>query len=227
MPRLTFHGHDCFVLEHAGKRIVFDPFLTGNPKADIEAAQLPKPDAILLTHGHGDHLGDAIPLAKLHRAMVVAPYELANFCAEQGAPNVHPMHIGGSREFPFGTVKLVVAFHGGGVDGDDTGRYTTFPCGYLVTVGGKSVYHTGDTALTLEMQLLEGRVDVMLLPIGDNYTMGIEDAVRAVSFVKPKVAIPMHWDTFPVIEADPEAFKQAVGSLARVAVLQPGQSYDF
>jgi len=227
VPTLTFHGHACFVLEHGGKRIAFDPFLTGNPKADVEAAALPRLDAILLTHGHGDHLGDAIPLAKLHKATVVAPYELAMFCAEQGAPNVHPMHIGGARDFPFGRVKLVVAFHGGGVEGDETGRYTTFPCGYVVTVGGKSVYHTGDTALTLEMQLLAGRVDVMLLPIGDNFTMGIEDAVRAVSFVKPKVAIPMHWGTFPVIETDPHAFRKAVGALAEVAVLQPGQSYDF
>jgi len=227
MPTLVYHGHDCFVLEHGGKRIVFDPFLTGNPTADIDAAKLPALDGILLTHGHGDHLGDAVPLAKLHKAIVVAPYELALFCADQGAPNVHPMHIGGAREFPFGRVKLVVAFHGGKVEGDETGKFTTFPCGYLVTMGGRSVYHTGDTALTLEMQLLEGRVDVMLVPIGDNFTMGIEDAVRAVSFVKPKVAIPMHWNTFPVIAADPQAFKQAVGTQARVVVLQPGQSFDF
>ena len=227
MPRLVFHGHDCFLLEHAGKRIVFDPFLTGNPKADVEAAQLPHLDAILLTHGHGDHLGDAIPLAKLHQATVVAPFELALFCADQGAPNVHPMHIGGARDFPFGHVKLVVAFHGGKVEGDETGKFTTFPCGYVVTMGGKRVYHTGDTALTLEMQLLEGRVDVMLVPIGDNFTMGIEDAARAVAFVKPKVAIPMHWSTFPVIEADPQDFKRAVGKQAEVVVLQPGQSYDF
>jgi L-ascorbate metabolism protein UlaG (beta-lactamase superfamily) len=227
MPTLVYHGHDCFVLEHGGTRIIFDPFLTGNPTADLDAAKLPALDAILLTHGHGDHLGDAVPLAKLHKATVVAPYELALFCADQGAPNVHPMHIGGAHEFPFGRVKLVVAFHGGMVEGDETGKFTTFPCGFVVTMGGKSVYHTGDTALTLEMQLLEGRVDVMLLPIGDNFTMGLEDAARAVSFVKPKVAIPMHWSTFPVIETDPHAFARAVGKQARVVVLQPGQSFDF
>jgi L-ascorbate metabolism protein UlaG (beta-lactamase superfamily) len=227
MPKLTWHGHSCFVLEHGAKRIIIDPFLTGNPKADVDPAKLPPLDAILLTHGHADHLGDAVPLAKRFQATIVAPYELAAYCEEQGAPHVHGMHIGGAHDFPFGKVKLVVAIHGGQVEAAGGERFTTFPCGFLVTVGGKTVYHAGDTALTMDMQLLEGRVDVMLVPIGDNFTMGIEDAARAVAFVKPAVAIPMHWDTFPVIEADPQAFKQAVGKQAEVVVLQPGRTYEF
>ncbi|MBI1723958.1 MAG: metal-dependent hydrolase [Gemmatimonadetes bacterium] len=227
MTTLTWHGHACFVLEHGAHRVIIDPFLTGNPTADIDAAQLGKVDAILVTHGHGDHVGDAVPLAQMHDAVVVAPYELAVFLSEQGAPRVHPMHIGGAHDFPFGRVKLVPAIHGGMVEGTDGSRFATWPCGFVVTMGGKSVYHTGDTALTMDMQLLAGRVDVLLVPVGDNYTMGIEDAVRAVEFVKPKVAIPMHYGTFPVIAADPEEFRTAVGNRAEVVVLTPGQSYGY
>ena len=226
MVKLTFHGHACFVLEADGRRLIIDPFLTGNPAADISVDRLPKIDAVLLSHGHGDHLGDAIPVAKRDGAIIVAPFELAMFCDERGA-RAHAMHIGGAHDFPFGRVKLVPAFHGGQVHGDDAGRYTTSPCGLLVTLGGTSMYHCGDTGLTLEMQLLVGRVDVMLAPIGDNYTMGIEDAARAVEFVKPRVAIPMHFDTFDVIKADPEAFRRQVGSRAEVVVLKPGQSYTI
>src|SRR5213080_3511434 len=151
MVTITFHGHACFSLEADGRRVVVDPFLTGNPAADIPVDRLPKVDAVLLSHGHGDHLGDAIPIAKRDGATVVATFELAAFCASQGAAS-HAMHIGGGHRFPFG--------------------------------------------------------HVMLVPIGDNYTMGIEDAVRAVEFVRPRTVIPMHYNTFDVIRADPGQFKR-------------------
>lgn len=224
--KATFHGHACFEVEGNGKRIVIDPFLTGNPAADIGPDKLRKLDAVLLSHGHGDHLGDAVALAKRDEAPIVATYELAQFCTDQGAP-IHAMAIGGSHEFPFGRVKLVPAFHGGSVEGDATGKYTTNPCGVVVTIGGKTVYHTGDTGLTLEMQLLAGRIDLMLVPIGDNYTMGIEDAVRAVEFVQPHVVIPMHYNTWDVIRADPEEFRRLVGSRAIVVILSPGESHTL
>jgi L-ascorbate metabolism protein UlaG (beta-lactamase superfamily) len=226
MLTLTFHGHACFSLEADGRHVVIDPFLTGNPAADVQVVRLPKVDAVLLSHGHGDHLGDAIPIAKRDGATIVATAELARFCGQRGA-TVHAMHIGGAHQFPFGRVKLVPAFHGGGVEGDATGQFTTNPCGVVVTLGGKSVYHCGDTGLTLEMQLLQGRADVMLVPIGDNYTMGIEDAVRAVELVKPATVIPMHYNTWDVIQADPEQFKRQVGDRARVVVLAPGQSHTL
>ena len=216
------------MLERDGKRVIIDPFLTGNPAADIGPGQLPQLDAILLSHGHGDHLGDAVRLSQQHQATIVATFELAQFCADQGATS-HAMHIGGAHDFPFGRVKLVPAFHGGRVEGDPTGRYTTNPAGIVVTIGGKTVYHTGDTALTLEMQLLAGppRIDLMLVPIGDNFTMGIEDAVRAVEFVKPKAVIPMHFNTWDLIKADPQEFRRQVGSTCTVTILKPGESYTL
>ena len=224
MLTATFHGHACFLLEGDGKRVVIDPFLTGNPAAVIGPDKLPKLDAVLLSHGHSDHLGDAVALAKRDKATVVATYELAQFCGDQGA-TAHAMHIGGAHQFPFGRVKLVPAFHGGRVDGDPTGKYTTNPCGLVVTLGGKTIYHTGDTALTVEMQLLTGRVDLMLCPIGDNYTMGPEDALRAVGLLQAKKVLPIHYNTWDVIAQDAAAWAARVRQETKTepVVLKPGE----
>lgn len=226
MPSVIFHGHSCFEVVGSGSRVIIDPWLSGNPVADVGAEEIDGLDAVLLTHGHSDHFGDAIEIARRNDAVVVATFELASFCEKKGC-KVHPMHIGGAHDFPFGRVKLVVAIHGGGVDADESGRYTTIPSGIVLTIDGRKIYHAGDTALTMDMQLLRDQIDVMMLPIGDNFTMGIEDAARAIDFVRPRVAIPMHYNTFDVITADADEFARAVGDLAEVQVLQPGESYDL
>ncbi|MBI4514143.1 MAG: metal-dependent hydrolase [Gemmatimonadetes bacterium] len=226
MAKITFHGHACFHIDAKdGTRIVIDPFLTGNPLADVKPNDLGAVHYILLTHGHGDHLGDTIAIAKRTGATVISTFEIVSFLQEKGVSKIHPLHIGGGYNFPFGRVKMTPALHGGMIDGD-TGKYTTVPGGFLVHVDGKAIYHAGDTALIADMQLLAGQVDTALLPIGDNFTMGPEDAVRAVEMIQPKVVIPMHYNTFDVIRQDPQAFARRVGSQAKVVILKPGESYE-
>jgi L-ascorbate metabolism protein UlaG (beta-lactamase superfamily) len=208
MARLTWHGHACFTLEApTGQRIMIDPWLNENPVADIGTDGVGELDFILVSHGHFDHFADAIPLARATGATIVSTFEIVSFCQSQGVENVHPQHIGGGHRFPFGYAKMTPALHGGQVAGDEEGTFTTVPGGWWLDLeeGGR-VYHAGDTALLMEMQLLKGRVDTALLPIGDNFTMGPEDAVRAVEFIEPKVVIPMHYNTFDVIRQDPHEF---------------------
>lgn len=228
MARLTWHGHATFTLEtDSGKRIMFDPFLEDNPKSDIRVADVDKLDYILCTHGHFDHFADAVELARRTNAMLVGTFELVSFAQSKGVERVHGMNVGGGHTFDFGYVKLTPALHSGTVAGDDEGRYTSVAHGFWIDMDGKRLYNAGDTALIMEMQLLQGRVDVAMLPIGDNFTMGPEDAARAVEFINPGVVIPMHYDTWPPIAQDPEAFRARVGDAARVEVLSPGGSYDF
>lgn len=228
MSRLTWHGHSTFTLEtDGGQRIMFDPFLNDNPKSDLKVDDVARLDYILCSHGHFDHFGDAIELARKTGATIVGTFELVAFAQSKGVERGHGMNIGGGHHFDFGYVKLTPALHSGTIHGDDEGRYTSVAHGFWLDLGGKRLYHSGDTALIMEMQLLKGRVDVALLPIGDNFTMGPEDAARAVEFIEPSVVIPMHYDTWPPIAQDPESFRALVGDRSRVVVLNPGQGYDF
>jgi L-ascorbate metabolism protein UlaG (beta-lactamase superfamily) len=228
MAVLTWHGHSTFTLEtDQGHRIMFDPFLDENPKSDIRVEDVEKLDFILVSHGHFDHFQDAIPLARRTGAKLLATFEIAAFCQEQGLENVHALHIGGGHRFDFGYAKMTPALHGGQVDGDKEGTFTTVPGGWWLDMNGKRLYHAGDTALLTDMQLLKGTVDVALLPIGDNYTMGPEDAARAVGFIEPRVVIPMHYSTWELIEQDPNEFRTMVGGRAEVVILDPGDSYNF
>lgn len=228
MARLTWHGHACFTLvTDDDARLMFDPWLDDNPVADIGTDQVQDLDYILVSHGHFDHFGDAIPLARKTGATLVAIYELAAFAQSKGVEKTHGMSIGGGYRFPFGYAKLTPALHGPNVAGDEDGVFTCMPAGWWLDLGGKRLYHAGDTALITDMQLLRGRVDVALLPIGDNYTMGPEDAARAVEFIEPRIVVPMHYNTFDLIRQDPAEFARRVGARARVEILRPGESLEF
>lgn len=207
MLKVTYYGHSVFFLDDGKHKLIIDPFIEGNPLSPIKEKDVVV-DYIVVTHGHGDHLGDAVSIAKRNNATIIAVNELANYVASKGA-KAHNMHIGGSYNFPFGKVKFTIAHHG---SSSAEGTYTGEPSGVLVTMDNKTVYHTGDTGLFADMKLIGemNPVDLMLVPIGDNFTMGIDDAVKAVELVNPKFVIPMHYNTFPVIQADPHLFVKNV-----------------
>lgn len=228
--KLSFHGQSTIYFEANGKKVIVDPFITGNGQSDLDASTL-KVDYIILTHGHGDHFGDTIELANRNHATVIGSAELGDYLTTyHNVENVRPMNIGGKAEFDFGNVKFVQAFHSSSLT-DENGIpvYLGMPMGLILEIEGKTIYHTGDTGLFSDMKLIADRhpVDVCFIPIGDNFTMGIDDASYAInSFIKPKISVPIHYDTFELIEQDPNKFKEAV-SVGEVQILEPGEDVSF
>ncbi|MBV8429618.1 MAG: metal-dependent hydrolase [Solirubrobacterales bacterium] len=221
---VRFLGHACFELSDGDARILIDPFLSGNPKAAVSADDL-DPTAILLTHGHGDHFGDTVAIAKRTGAPVVAIVEIANEVSEEGVEVFDP-NLGGTVSFDWGWVKLVPAWH---TSTTPKGTANT-PAGLVVSIGDTTVYHLGDTSLFSDLQLVGKRtpIDIALMCIGGHYTMDRTDAVDAAEWIGAKTVVPCHYNTFPAIETDAQAFKSDAESAtgSTVVVLEPGETYS-
>jgi L-ascorbate metabolism protein UlaG (beta-lactamase superfamily) len=227
MTKVTWFGHAAFGLEIGELQVLIDPFLTDNPLASARSDEV-QADFILVSHGHGDHVGDTIAIAQRTGATVISNFEIVNWLQQQGVEKVHPQHIGGGFTHPFGYLKLTIAHHGSGLpDGSCGGS----PAGLLITTPQeKKLYFACDTGLFASMKLIgqEG-LDLAVLPIGDNFTMGPDDALQAVKLLQPQAVIPVHYDTFPPIAQDPHAWARRVEAEtdSNCVVLSPGESYEL
>jgi len=224
--KLRYFSHSAFqITTNNNKRILIDPFLDDNPTSPVKSSDV-SADYIILTHAHGDHIGDAFKIAKRTDPTFICVNELANYCASHGF-KAHNMHIGGSYNFDFGKIKFTIAHHGS-LTPDN--HYGGEPSGVILSIEGINIYHTGDTGLFYDMKLIGEMtsIDYMLLPIGDNFTMGITDAAKAVELANPKISIPMHYNTFPVINSDPKLFKQKVESMGKKCIVMDfGQEIEL
>jgi L-ascorbate metabolism protein UlaG (beta-lactamase superfamily) len=224
--KVTWYSHACFLIEGGGSKLLTDPFLTGNPLAAVGADEV-QADYILVSHGHSDHVGDTVDIAKRTGATVISNFEIHNWLVGQGVEKAHPQHIGGGHDYPWGRVKLTIALHGSALP---DGSYGGNPVGFLFYVEGKKIYHACDTGLFYDMKLIgEEGIDLAILPIGDNFTMGPVDALRAVKLIEPAQVVPIHYNTFEVIEQDPHAWARRVESetSARVVVMKPGDTLEL
>lgn len=224
--KISYYGHSAFMLDEGKIKIFIDPYLRGNG-IELDALDISNLSHIFVTHGHSDHLGDTIELALKTGALVVSNAEIIRYLKSKGLENTHSMYISGSWEFTFGRVKMTTALHGSGIYEGDLILYGGNPCGYLLNVGGKKIYHAGDTGLSYEMKLLEDEnIDIAMLPIGGNYTMDIDDALKAIEFIKPKKVIPMHFLKKPLIDIDPCDFAVRVKEVDTI-VLREKESVEI
>jgi L-ascorbate metabolism protein UlaG (beta-lactamase superfamily) len=234
---IKYHGHACFELSEGETNLLLDPFLSPNNPSAVASADDVNPNHIAITHGHADHLADAVPVARRTGAQCVAIVELADWLASQGVEDVSDPNLGGTVSFDWGWIKLVPAWHTNTIPGSADAPFSAeqgiaigVPAGLLINIGGVTVYHAGDTCLFSDMKLIAERnpIDIALLPIGGHYTMDRHDAVVAVEFVGAGTVIPMHYNTFPPIETDAGAFKAEVESKtsSKVVVLDPGKSHS-
>ena len=215
MLTITYYGHACFSVTDGKTKLLIDPFLTGNGLAPITAEEA-EADYILVTHGHGDHTGDAAAIAERTGATIFTTVDVGN-ALFSNCRNLVCGNIGGRIRLPFGSVKYVPAIHGSGVSGG-------VACGFVISMDGKTVYHMGDTSLTRDFELLADQINVLLIPIGDYYTMGPEDALTAVKMIRPEYVIPMHYNTFPMIMQEADAFAETVEEEdIQAQVLNPGE----
>ncbi|HZJ09636.1 MAG TPA: metal-dependent hydrolase [Trueperaceae bacterium] len=223
--RLRFLGHSGMQLVAAGTEVVIDPYISGHPNTPVTLDEL-APDLVVITHAHGDHWGDTEAIAGASGATVVSSAEIAGYAADRGLKS-HAMNIGGAHTFGACRVKFTPAWHSSSFP---DGSYGGMPMGVILELAGQRIYHAGDTALFEDMKLIgRGGLDLALLPIGDNYTMGPEDALAAVELLQPKRVVPMHYDTFDLLSQDAVAFASAVRSRtsAECEVLRPGETIDL
>jgi len=225
--KLTFYGHSCWLVESEQVKLLFDPYLSENPLSAISPDEI-EADYILISHGHGDHVGDAVDIAKRTKSKIISNFEIVNWFTTKHGIDGHALNIGGGFNFDFGRVQLTIAHHGSTMpDGSAGGN----PVGFLMTIDGKKIYNAADTALTYDMKLLGDRhdLDVAMLPIGDNFTMGPEDALHAVSLLNPRNVFPLHYDTFPNIKQDVEDWARNVESDtdAKCIILNPGEMFEL